>query len=262
MAYRNYKNRSIGYQKALEHIHDAHKLSNELGGTDKDVKQYFYSLDKKTRTNFFTEYGIKFGEKAKNYAIETFPKWKNGKVKMSGTVAERLFSILPSYMPLDKKYELTENLWKYVSSSSEKKIYIGKNVDFILLRKEVEEFFSENLVAYKIPENMESRFEWLSQGDVKVKQKLLNHFLQKEKILLEEVFNNKIPVLIDHFISKKGNYTTRYSEVLVAGSHKVTIIFDERVDGISYSLPIEKSRNLGCFFFIAVYVFIIWSLFQ
>lgn len=34
----------IGHERARQHIEDARRLSAELGGTDKDVKEYFFSL--------------------------------------------------------------------------------------------------------------------------------------------------------------------------------------------------------------------------
>lgn len=33
----------IGLERALQHIREGEELSRELGGTDKDVKQYFFS---------------------------------------------------------------------------------------------------------------------------------------------------------------------------------------------------------------------------
>jgi hypothetical protein len=46
MSYR-YKRYTIGHKKALQHIHEAEELSQQLGGTDEDVKKYFFSLPPK-----------------------------------------------------------------------------------------------------------------------------------------------------------------------------------------------------------------------
>ena len=43
----SYRKRSAGHQKAIEHIRAAKALSTELGGTDKDVKEYFFNLSQK-----------------------------------------------------------------------------------------------------------------------------------------------------------------------------------------------------------------------
>ena len=42
--HKSYGNRSVGLERALKHIREAETLSSELGGTDKDVKEYFFSL--------------------------------------------------------------------------------------------------------------------------------------------------------------------------------------------------------------------------
>ena len=39
-----YSSRSAGLERALQHIEEAKQLTRELGGTDKDVKEYFFSL--------------------------------------------------------------------------------------------------------------------------------------------------------------------------------------------------------------------------
>ena len=43
-------------------------------------------------------------------AKKAIQKWKTGTVHMSGTVAERLFKLLPPRMPLADKYQLFESL--------------------------------------------------------------------------------------------------------------------------------------------------------
>ena len=38
------RRRNYGQERALQHIQEAKDLSRELGGTDEDVKSYFFSL--------------------------------------------------------------------------------------------------------------------------------------------------------------------------------------------------------------------------
>ena len=117
--------KSIGYQKALDHIHDAHALTRELGGTDKDVKEYFFNLPTDQLEKVFDRYEFENGPSAREYAEITYKKWASGKVHMSGLVAERLFRILPPTMPLEVKYQLTKSLWYHVGPSSTKTFYVG-----------------------------------------------------------------------------------------------------------------------------------------
>ena len=88
--FHSYARSSIGREKAREHIQEAEALSRELGGTDQDVKEYFFSLSPNQLSGILDKYEQQNGEKAREYAEETFPKWKNGQVHMSGKVAERL----------------------------------------------------------------------------------------------------------------------------------------------------------------------------
>ena len=116
---------SIGHQKALEHIHEARVLTQELGGTDTDVKEYFFNLSTDQLKVVFDRYESENGKRAREYSETTYKKWASGKVHMSGLVAERLFGILPTTMPLEAKYKLTKSLWYHVGPSSTKTFYVG-----------------------------------------------------------------------------------------------------------------------------------------
>ena len=48
--------------------------------------------------------------KLANMRPTIIPKWRTGRVQMSGMVAERLFNLLPPRMPLGVKYKLVEGL--------------------------------------------------------------------------------------------------------------------------------------------------------
>ena len=181
--YQSYGHRSIGHEKALEHIREAEALSEELGGTDEDVKKYFFSLSYNQLQGIFKKYELQYERSAREYAEKTLSKWKSGKVHMSGMVAERLFNLLPPIMPLEAKFQLTESLWKHVGPSSKKTYYIGLDADLDEVSQQVREHLEKVVINYEISSPMEARFKWLSQGDVGIKQQLLNHFRQQEKFL-------------------------------------------------------------------------------
>src|SRR5215469_5747346 len=94
------RSRSYGRERALEHIAAAKRLTAELGGMDQGVKAYFFSLSPVELSSILNEYQGKYGRSAREYAEQTIPKWRSGRVQMSGMVAERLFNLLPSRMPL------------------------------------------------------------------------------------------------------------------------------------------------------------------
>src|SRR5215472_11802504 len=95
--------RSHRRERALEHIAAAKRLTAELGGMDEAVKAYFFSLPPVELTAILDDYQRTYGSNAHQYAANTIAKWRTGRRKMSGEVAERLFSLLPPRMPLGVK---------------------------------------------------------------------------------------------------------------------------------------------------------------
>ena len=191
---RHYRNRS-GYAAALRHIEEAEKFTKEIGGTDKDVKKYFFDMTRSELDTILVEYGNKYGVKPKLYAQETFEKWRKGTVKMSGLVAKRLFNLLPPRMPLQKKYELAENVWKHFGPSSSMSIRVGPNADVINIIDLVSKNLIKTVTEYTIPDEVKNRFNWLAAGDVQVKEKLLNYFRKRQENLVIERAKAEIPVL-------------------------------------------------------------------
>jgi hypothetical protein len=260
----SYNRRSIGHERALEHIREAEALSKELGGTDQDVKQYFFSLHAAHLRGILDKYESKYGKAAREYADKTLPSWKSGKVHMSGMVAERLFNLLPPAMPLDTKFRLTESLWKHVGPSSNKKFYVGLDANLEDITSRVKAHLEDVVIHYQIPSSMEARFNWLSQGDVTVKQQLLNHFRQQEKALLSEALRTQLPILMGHLNSEKGNLTTQTAQVLKVGKHEVQVIVSSGVNGVSETAPIRTtdSSDYSWIWWMAGIIFVLWLLGQ
>ena len=199
--------RSIGHEKALEHIREAEQLSHQLGGTDKDVQRYLFSLSTHELGEILSEYGLDYGSSARDYAVKTMPRWRAGEVHMSGLVAERLYKLLPPRMPIESKFGLVESLWNHVGPSSEKTFYVGVNSSQDEVSQVVREHLERAITQHGIPEHFEARFKWLSAGDVRVKQQLLNFFRHKEKTLVQEALRTHVPVLLDHLRKDASNHT-------------------------------------------------------
>lgn len=229
--------RRYGRERALEHIREAKRLNEELGGTDEDVKKYFFSLSPKQLQPILDKYETRYGTVAREYAKETFSKWKEKRVFMSGMVAGRLFSLLPPQMSPQAKYQLTESLWKHVGPSSSKIYYMGLDTDIEEVRSTVKAHLEEVVIHYTIPDSMEKRFEWLSEGDVRIKQELLNHLRQQEEALLLEAVQLNLPILLNHLRSDEGRLTNHVAQVVNVGKHKVKVIVDDRVTGITDVSP-------------------------
>lgn len=242
--YSSYDRRSVGHERALEHIRQAKKLTEELGGTDQDVKKYFFALQYRQLKVILDKYERRYGSSAREYAEQTMPRWRSGEVHMSGMVAERLFNLLPPTMPIEAKYKLTESLWKHVEPSSTKSYYIGVDADLDEISRNVRQHLEKVVIQYKIPKSMESRFDWLSRGDVEVKQKLLNHFRQQERLLLTEALHAQLPILINHLNGEMGSLTSHAAQTLKVGKHEVRIIITEGVSGISATAPRQPKQDV------------------
>ncbi len=233
----SYRNRSIHLERALEHIREAETLSKELGGTDKDVKEYFFSLSSNHLKVVLDKYENEYGKQARDYAEKTFSKWKSRKVHMSGMIAERLFNLLPPSMPIESKFKLTESLWNHVAPSSRKTYYVGLDVDLEEISQKVKNHLAKVVTYHEIPSAMRSRFNWLSQGDIEIKQKLLNYFQQQQKELLSSALSTQLPVLLNHLRSGKGDLTNYTAQILKVGKHEVRVEINKRVNGISETAP-------------------------
>ena len=229
----NYRPRSAGMERALQHIEDAKRLSHELGGTDQDVKTYFFSLSKSQLDPILREYGRIHGSSSKSYAEDALPKWKSGKVQMSGLVAERLFKLLPPKMPIKKKYELVENLWRNLGPKSQKTFTVGYDISIDQIIAEVSNHTDKVIEDFAIPENLENRFKWLSAGDVNIRQQLLNHLQKIERQSVLNGAREQVPTIIDHLNSPGGQATKSATQELKVGNHSVRLEFEKSHSGIS-----------------------------
>ena len=241
--YRNRYSRSAGHERALEHIREAQRLTQELGGSDQDVKKYFFSIPTRQLQEIFDEYEKRFGTKAREYAEETLPKWRDGRVQMSGMVASRLFRLLPPRMSLAEKYKLTENLWRHTGPKSHKILRIGLDAEVEDVVMAIHDHIERVVIDYKIPETLERRFEWLSAGDIDVKQRLLNHVRQMEKSLIIDGARTQVPIMLEHLRGGEGQYTHRLAQVLEIGKHKLEILVDKVATGVKLEEPSAVSTN-------------------
>ncbi len=235
---RYYKRDDVGLERALQHIEEAKQLSQELGGTDKDVKGYFFSLSKDKLKKLFNDYGDKFGEDKKNYAMETYEDWKTGKRQMSGLVASRLYSMLPPTMPLETKYSMVKTLWDKYGPCTNKILVAGVDSTAEEVHLKASEHLLKTVEDWEVNTNLKKRFKWLSGGDVQIQEKLLNHFKDFEKNQIIEGLKNKVPVLLQ-FKKENQDISGSLNEKIKIGNHKLEIKFDLETEGIELFDPEE-----------------------
>lgn len=227
----------IGHERARQHIEDFNRLAAELGGSIEDVRQYFFSLSRSQLRVILDAYENEHGSSARNYAERKIRDWEDGTTHMSGQTAERLFKLLPPRMPLTKKYELVENLWNHVGPKSKKTLRVGLDASIDQVRDAVRKHMDDVVIHYKIPEQLERRFNWLAAGDAHVKQDLLNHLQQYEKQLVAEGVRVQLPVMMDHLRSDAGQHTHRLAQVLKIGNHELELALDKSASGVSVVEP-------------------------
>jgi hypothetical protein len=164
---------------------------------------------------------------------------------MSGTVAERLFNLLPPRMPAATKHRLVEGLWHHVGPSSKKTMRIGLDATVSDIVERAREHVEDVVVRYQIPDKLERRFAWLSAGDARVKQELLNYFRNMEKELVVSAAQAQMPVMLDHLRSDEARHTTRLAQILKVGKHELELLLDRDAHGVRLEDPVPAWRHSG-----------------
>ena len=178
---------------------------------------------------------------------------------MSGMVAERLFNLLPPRMPLGVKYKLVEGLWHHVGPSSKHRIRVGADANVTEVIELARSKITEFVVNYKIPSNLDSRFNWLSAGDVSVKQMLLSHIQEVEKTIVVEAVRAQVPVMLEHLRSA-GLHTGRLAQIVRVGKHELELLMDKTVTGARIEdpsviiNPLRQNTLNPYIFFVLVFV--------
>lgn len=257
------RSNTAGIEAAMQHIEEARAFSREIGGTDEDVKRYFFSLQGAALEDVLMAYEHAFGTAKAAYAREVLPLWRSGKRKMGGVTAKRLFDLLPPRMPLSKKYELAQNIWRHFGPSSSHSYSVGPETDVSTVAATVAAKLDEVVSKYGTPENVSNRFRWLAAGDVKLNEQLLNHFRQMEKQLAVEEVSAKLPVL-QRQVREHGAVTRQAQTSIQVHKHQVSIwIEPSLMDGMREGQPARRLANgggLNVAVFIALVVLIAWFL--
>jgi len=228
------RHRDIGQEIAEKHIKEARELSSTLGGTDQTVKKYFFGLSIMELDTILTQYGRRYGESAESYARQTLPRWRSGRVQMSGMVAERLYGFLPPRMPIKTKYEIAEELWRYVGPSSSKTLRFGPGVAVEEIVANVGNHISTVVVNYEIPSALERRFNWLASDDVSVKQNLLNHLRSLDKSLVVEAARLQAGVMVQHLHDDQAKQTHLFAHTVTVGKHNLRLVADKDAHGCKF----------------------------
>lgn len=248
--------RNAGLEAALEHIEEARQLSVTLGGTDKDVKDYFFHLSPDELSSVLNAYERAFGREKRKYAEETMPSWKRGTRKMSGLVAGRLFSLLPPLMPLDRKFLLVRSLWENKCPHSRQSFYIGPDASDHDVCEKVRSHLLEVVQDYTIPDEIVNRFRWLALNDVNLQQELYNYFLELNREVVADASEQRVPVLLKQ-LRRGDGVSQRLTQSIKVGNHHLELIFDSKAVGVSVMAPRQPvASSQGCLVILVAVVFL------
>ena len=245
MAHRNYKRSSSrsnnsGYERARKHIAEAEALSDELGGKDKDVKEFFFNIDGAELARILDVYEQEYGKSPREYAESALPQWKSGRTKMSGLVASRLFSLLPKYMSITDKLSLAESLWKHIGPRSTRYIYIGKQATAEEVRSLVKSELDQLTTSWTIPDRMKKRFDWLAGGDVEVEQRLLAHIIELERNQSRQSATDLVTEFMQRYESQRSNSLALFRHTVSVGNQKLQIEFSDRPGSDCRDTPVHQ----------------------
>jgi hypothetical protein len=150
------------------------RLSAALNGFDKDVLERFYSLTPDQLARLFNIYSNSYGDGPAAYARKTYTGWKNGAVRPSAQTINRLLDSLPLVLNFDGKCDLLRKLRerhrRYEYYSLKVKADDWQEHVVPLVRAVIQKAYRANL-----PEVVERRLTWLSNGDMQTARALLGH---------------------------------------------------------------------------------------
>jgi hypothetical protein len=254
--------RNWGIDRAMQHVSEARELSRELGGTDEDVKQYFFSLTESQLRPIFEAYEREHGKSARQYAETTFRSWRSRTTKMSGQTAGRLYALLPRFMPMDRKYALVESLWKQKGPRSEYSISFGPQAIWTQVTLLVRCHLTTTATSQNIPEPLQQRFRWLADMDAQVMQQMLNHFLQQDREQAVAAVDAQVAMILQTIRTSPD--VKAFRRDLKLGNHNVHVFYDPRATDVTITPGAPRFRPapdyswLGCLGLIVVVIVLVF----
>ena len=104
-----------------------------------------------------------------------------------------------------------------------------------------------------ISDALAKRFQWLSAGDVRAQQELLNHFMHRERQFIVAGLAERAPSLLRH-MREHGDVTERLAQEVEVGRHKLEVLFAPDATGVTVEEPFtyrgtrqpDWAAALGC----------------
>ena len=233
MAYRNRRRRRYGGRRSYGDVNWAewHRsnrdaVGRKFGGIDADVTKAFFNLSPQQFETVLEMYGARYSEKAADYARFAFPKWRSGERGMAGETLERLLEVVPYVLSLDTKIELFCKVRGAYRELETVTIQVGKIEDIALVQRTVDQIVAR-AEAQPLPEHVDLRLIWLSEGDGLVARKLVAASEKAEGSALAEALRHEMDGLHRFFLNVlEAGHTMTHVVSLPCGT--VTVEFSRR----------------------------------
>lgn len=217
------------YSKWYDHTFDSYQDS---------VKTYlrneFFQLEKTSLNNIGVRYKRKYGQKAYDYFVETYEKWKIGIVKMSDQTMDRLLEFVPVILTTEKQYHLLKlEIIAFIESN------IEKHKNDIIGINDIDKVFFEYLVSVnKFDSN---NLRWFVKDIFKVEQ--MKDYIDFSKYVLKSKIDLSIKS-VEHDIRVINNSIFNIDKIYTQVYYMIDFLGTRvRIDGKSNyvsSVGIEK----------------------
>ena len=149
---------------------------------DADLIKTLLSLEKESLDELLQLYKNQFGRGAGRYAEQTFKKWQNGKVRPNRQTFERFLIQLPSAMSYDLKCEILRRLMEEYCSKNDYRLTVFTD-DWEQTLEPMVRRIIDNSYTVELPGVVESKLEWLANGEMQTAQKILRQTQVEESRL-------------------------------------------------------------------------------
>ena len=161
--WRGYSSRS-GTNWADWHSERRDKVSNSFGGIDAEVSAAFFNLQPAKLEAVLNNYGKRYGRGPQRYAQQAYPKWREGKVEMSGQTMERLLEIVPPFLSFDTKLSLYRTV-RDRYRPNDTTVATVRVADDLAGVSDVVSRIVDRARSQPLPAHVDARLGWLSHGD-------------------------------------------------------------------------------------------------
>ena len=243
---RNYRGRrrskSAGQYAREKHVREAEQLTRELGGADQIVKSWFFSASDDDLKAVLDEYERQFGAGRRAYAEGAIDQWMTGRRRMSGVVAERLFKVIPRFMPAADRLRIAEHLWRHLLRNERVLLEVNPQApEDEIIASIVHHVASAEVSAAHI-ESYRERFEWLEDGEVLALNDILAHLARLHRDAVIAAASNKVSMLVSH-LRTNADIDGEIRETFDASGVSVTVRFSRSVDGIRRVQSFRRSPS-------------------